>query len=328
MAVISAYQLSKLYGNKTALSEFNIQIASGEIFGLLGSAGSGKTTFLRILAGIVDQTEGKCSILGLSPKSDFAKLHAMMGIATETAALYPEMTLERNLRFFANLHNVNEDDAIDRISFLLHTLDIWEYREYKAKSLPTNAAQRAHIARALIHSPQVLLLDEPTAAMDRETTESVKNIIDHITYQEGVTSLICTRYPEQAEKICTRFGVINDAALLTKGTMKELMLSSGIPYVAQIKISENSPAPANFVNTDGVWQKNITNENDMPQIISSAVSQGCRIYEASVVKPTLAEICDAFVTGKYLETEEESENAEFSEPNNENAEEQFHWEEA
>lgn len=325
MAVISAYQLSKTYGNKTALSDFNLQIASGEIFALLGPESSGKTTFLRILAGIVEQTEGKCSVLGHSPKTDFSRLHAVMGTATETAALYPEMTLERNLRFFANLHNVGEDDAIDRISFLLHTLDIWGYREYKAKNLPTNAAQRANIARALIHSPKVLLLDEPTAAMDRETTESVKNIIDHITYQEGVTSLICTRYPEQAEKICTRFGIMNDSTLLTKGTMKELLLSSGIPYTANLKLSDNSPAPANFVKIDGVWQRNIASEGDMPQIISSAVSQGCRIYEASVVKPSLAQICDAFITGKYLETEEESQDAEYIESNNSD-EEQFKWE--
>ncbi len=303
MSIISTYQLTKTYGNQAALSNFTLQISEGEIFGLLGPANSGKTTFLRILAGLVTPTEGEFSILGLSPKTDLRRILSVTGVVTETAKFYPDMTVDENLRFYAGLHEVGTDDAIDRISFLLHNLNIWEYRDIAAKHLPTNAMQRANIARALVHSPKVLLLDEPTMMMDRETTESVQYIIDYIAQQEGVTSLICTRYPEHAESICTQFGIINQAELMIKGDFEKLRVASGLRYQAELHITPDSLLPVGFRHEAGVWRKKIQKEEDMPAIIADAISHGCKIYEAKILRPSLTEICDSFISGQYLEND-------------------------
>ncbi|WP_099203822.1 ABC transporter ATP-binding protein [Scatolibacter rhodanostii] len=313
MAVISAYQLSKVYGDKKILSDFTIQIPEGETFGLLGPANSGKTAFLRILAGLSMQTEGECSILGLSPKMDIAKLHKMTGVVTETAKLYNHMTVDENLRFFANLNEIDADDAIDRISFLLHNLDIWQYRDTKVELIPTNAMQRAHIARALVHSPKVLLLDEPTMEMDRETTESVQYMMEHMRTQEGVTSLICTRYPEHAEMICTQLGIMKEARLIAKGDFEELRFSSGLQYEAEMRITMDSLLPIGFEHHDGIWRKAIEKEDDMPQIIADAIAHGCKIYEAKVKRPSLKQISESFISGKYLEAKVGELHEEFSE---------------
>ena len=313
MAVISAYQLAKVYGDKTALSDFSIQIPAGEVFGLLGPANSGKTAFLRILAGLTPPSAGECAIMQYSPQQDRQRLRTIMGVVTETAKLYGEMTVTDNLRFFANLSGVDTDTAIDRISFLLHGMNIWEYRDTPVSAIPTNAVQRANIARALIHSPKVLLLDEPTMAMDRETTESVKYIIHYITKEEGVTSLLCTRHAEHAQKICTRFGIMKEGSMLVKGSFEELRISSGIPYEAELRIMMDSLLPIGFTHQNGKWRKAIEQETDMPQIIAEAVAHGCKILEAKVKRPTLEQIGEAFISGAYLERKGSDDDAEFDE---------------
>lgn len=308
MAVISAYQLFKQFKGKEVLSNFTLEIEEGEVFGLLGSEKSGKTTFLRILAGLLLPTGGECYVLGLSPKTDLPKLHAAVGVVTESAKLYRDMTVDENLRFYANLNNIDTDDAIDRISFLLHSLDVWEYRDQKPDALPTNAIQQVNTARALLHRPKVLLMDEPTTELNRETIEAMRGMIQYAAEQEGVTSLICTRHPDHAEKICSRFGILHEANLLAKGSFEQLRLSSGLEYEAQLRLAMDSLLPIGFEHRDGVWVRKIAREEDMPALIAEAAAHGCKLYEARISRPSLKEICGAYISGAYVEMKAGEEN--------------------
>ena len=173
MDAITAFGLTKQYAGRTVLQGLNLQVQQGSAMACAGWENSGKTTLIRLLSGLCRPTAGECAVLGMSPAFETAKLHARLGVVLDKAPLYSGMTLGENLRFFAGIHNMDGNDSLERSSFLLHRLGIWEYRDEKAGALPTGVARRASLARALMHSPQVLLMDEAARGLDAETAEIV-----------------------------------------------------------------------------------------------------------------------------------------------------------
>lgn len=309
MDAVIAYDLKKTYGTKTALNNFNIEVASGSIFSLVGKAGCGKTTVLRLLAGLTEPTSGECTVLGLSTVGGVHRLHEQIGVVTDTAELYGHMSLEANLQFYATMYGIDDNDAIDRISFLLHELDIWKYRDELVRKLPTNAKQRANVARALIHSPKILLLDEPTEGMGAETTLLVKKMLDHITSEEEATVIISTRVLDHAELLSDSFAILDEGELIAKGNLSTLAKISGCSIKAVLKLEENSKEPAGFKLVEGLWVKNISGPEEMPEILTKVIGEGCRVYEANVVNPSLKDIYKSILS----ETPEVGEELEYAE---------------
>lgn len=297
MDAITAYDLSKQYGDSIALCGLNLQIPEGAAFACVGGQGSGKTTLIRLLSGLCRPTMGECTVLGLSPFFEAEKLHALAGTVLDTARLYETMTLSENLRFFAGINGVEENDAIDRISFLLHRLDIWESRDGKIDDLPTGVVRRASLARALIHRPRVLLMDEPDGGLDQETAQSVQSLISQLVSQEGMTFLLCTRNMAYAQRLCDRFAVLKDGSLLAKGDLESLRKGAGVRWRAILRLAGEAQPPRGFREKDGLWQKEIASEEEMPRIISQAVENGIKLLEARVEEPTLEEIYTAFLEG-------------------------------
>lgn len=305
MSAIFTFNLTKEYGDFFALDDLSITIEEGERFAFVGEANCGKTTAIRLLSGLASPTNGECSILGYNPQHDMAKVHEVSGVVLESAKLYGHMTVTENLQFFAKAHNVDSNDAMDRISFLLHKLEAWDYRDEKIQNVPTSVAQKANIARALIHKPKVLLLDEPTDGMNIETTAAVKGLIDHLVEEEGATLLMCTRHHFHAESICDRFAIMQEGVVIARGTIDELRANSGLKSRAVIRIADDSDPPTGFeYNEDGRWYREITSEEEMPQIIARAVSES-KVTEAVIEKPHLDSIYEQYVTGKYKDIEEE-----------------------
>ncbi len=327
MDAILTYDLSKEYRGTTALRGLNLQVSQGSMFACVGKEKSGKTTLIRLLSGLCRPTAGECSVLGFSPVFDDEKLHAVTGTVLHTSQLYREMTLSENLRFFGDINGVDENDALDRVSFLLHRLDIWEERDKTAAGLPTDVLRRASLARALMHHPQVLLLDEPADGMDTEAADAVQELLAHLISQEGLTVLLCTQDMKYAQRLGDAFGLLRDGSLMAEGNMDTLRQESGVPYRAALRLEEEETAPAGFQLIDGVWQKEIPSEEELPKLISQVVNSGKRLYEAKLLKPSLEEIYMAYLTGRiqrigdtdeqgdeyneYQESEDDSE-AEFS----------------
>lgn len=298
MDVILTYELSKQYGGQSALRNLNLKVPEGGTLACIGGKNAGKTTLLRLLSGLCRPTCGECSVLGLSPFFEVEKLHSLVGTALESARLYKDMTLSENLLFFAGINGVSENDAIERISFLLHTLDIWEARDEKINELPTGVVRRASLARALIHSPRLLLLDAPAAGFDRETSESTHALLSRLVSEEGMTLLLCTRDTAYASLLCDHFAVMEEGELLARGDYETLRKGAGLRRRAALRLGENDLPPQGFQQTtDGLWQREIKTEEEMARIISQVVASGSRLYEAKVIQPTLEEIYTAILKG-------------------------------
>lgn len=294
-AVIT-YDLKKNYNNFLALKGFNIEVPKGSVLAIVGAKGCGKTTALRILAGLTEPSGGECSVLGLTPYHEPHKLHEQIGVVTNTAKLYAGMTLNKNLLLYAELLRIDNNDAIDRISFLLHTLDIWKYRDVKVEDLPTNAEQRANIARALIHRPNLLFLDEPTEGMDAETSILVKDLINYIVAEEDATVVMCTRVLNHAEMLADNFVIMDKGEIVAKGTIETLRKISGLKAKAAFRLANGSKAPQGFVLKDNFWIRSISNEEEMPKLISDIISNDCKLYEVNVINPSLEDIYKSFLS--------------------------------
>lgn len=297
MDAIVTYDLSKQYGNTTALSGLNLQVPEGRAFACVGKENSGKTTLIRLLSGLLRPTAGECTVMGYSPSFETEKLHAVAGTVLDSARLYENMTLSENLRFFAGINGVDENDAIDRSSFLLHRLDIWESRDGKIDDLPTSVVRRGSLARALMHSPRILLMDEPAEGLDRETGDSVRELLSYLISQEGMTVMLCTRNMEYAQQLCEGFALLKDGFVMAKGDLEGLRRGAGVHYRAVLRLAEEETPPKGFRLLDGLWRKEIASEEDLPKIVSQVVREGKKLYEARLEKPSLEEIYAACLAG-------------------------------
>lgn len=311
MDSIVTYELSKHYHGRSALSRVTLQVPPGSLLSCVGPVGSGKTTLIRLLSGLYRPSAGDCLVLGLSPFYEADKLHTVVGTVLSSAKLYENRTISENLHFFSGLNAVEENDAIDRLSFLLHRLDLWESRDALAGSVTTAVEQRAFLARALMHRPQVLLLDAPD--YDRETSEAVRSLLQYLQREEGLTVLLCTEEMRFAESFCDGFFLLRQGELIARGSLEELRVGAEVNCRALIKLRGGELPPDGFLCAGDGWQKEIKNEEELATIVADLVQAGNHLYEARVLHPDLTEIYAAYCAGgkhRAGETNEQSRQGE------------------
>lgn len=302
MDAVGAYDLTKLYEKEgaevPALKSVNLRVPEGGAMACVGPDSSGKTTLIRLLSGLMRPTSGECSVLGLSPAVEAARLHSMVGTVLYSSKLYAELTLWENLLFFARVQNVGRDPAVERASFLLRRLGLWEERDLRPVRLSTGMFKRASLARALIHRPRVLLIDSQGAGMDLETAGLVRDLLTYARREEGVTLLMCTRDTAFAESLCETFGLLHKGTLMARGDMETLRAAGGVKLLASLRLGEGDEAPEGFSPAgDCLWQRRVESEAEMPRFIMQAVALGSSVYEARVLRPSLGEIYDACLEG-------------------------------
>lgn len=229
--VISFEGVTKRYGDVLAVDKMTFEVQPGEILGFLGPNGSGKTTTIRLINGVIYPDSGSIHVSGLDTRRDGEAIRKRAGVLTESAQLYENMTVEENLKFFAELYNVEQAKVAGRIDDLLQRFRLTEKRAAKVGSLSTGLKKRAGIAKALIHEPDLLFLDEPTSGLD---PEAAREIIGHIQELNGgnVTVFVCTHNLAEAEHFCTRFVFLDKGRILESGTLAELEAK----YVAEIEL--------------------------------------------------------------------------------------------
>jgi ABC-2 type transport system ATP-binding protein len=218
---LEARDVRKSFGSVEALRGLSLTIAEGEIYGLLGPNGSGKTTFIRCVAGLVRPDGGTLQVLGGPPREAIAR--AALGYMTQAAALYVELSVEENLRFFAALEGVQEIPS--RVEDALRTVELLDRRRSVVGTLSGGMRQRLSLAATLLHDPRLLLLDEPTVGVDpalrRDFWEHFRQLASR-----GVTILVSSHVMDEAAR-CDRLGLIREGRVHAEGSATDLMARSG-----------------------------------------------------------------------------------------------------
>ncbi|HYF81034.1 MAG TPA: ABC transporter ATP-binding protein [Symbiobacteriaceae bacterium] len=218
MALISLTQVEKRLQTHRVLQGISFDVQEGEILGLLGPNGSGKTTTIRCINGVLAADTGEITVAGRHPYRDGEAVRRLTGVLTETAGFYPHMTALENLRFYSRLHGLHDDR---RALQLLEEFGLGAARDRKAGAFSTGMKKRLGLARALLHDPQILFLDEPTNGLDPEGIQQVSQEIVRLNRQ-GKTIVICSHVLQQLESICHRYVFMAAGRVIEQGTKAEL----------------------------------------------------------------------------------------------------------
>lgn len=216
--MIETFGLSRYFGKVAAVEDLTLKAEAGEVLGFLGPNGAGKTTTIRMLAGMIAPTKGYATVAAHRTDQDVERLHEVVGMLTQTPGLYDRLSARRNLEYFASFYpSIQPQSQVEKY---LKLMGLWERRDSKVGTLSKGMKQRLALARALVHEPQVLFLDEPTAGLDPEGAGEVRQLIRSLR-KEGRTIFLSTHNLAEAEMLCSRVAVIH-TRLLALDTPEQL----------------------------------------------------------------------------------------------------------
>jgi len=223
-AIIEVRELTKSFGPVTAVNNLSLQVRAGEIYGFLGPNGSGKTTFIRMLCGLLRPDSGEGTCLGYDLFREAGRIRLQIGYLAQRFSLYEDLTVRENLRFMARIYRLAQVRAT--VDETMERLGLGRFADQLAGTLSGGWKQRLALAACLLHRPRLLLLDEPTAGVDPKARRDFWDQIYHLT-AEGVTALISTHYMDEAER-CHRLAYLAYGNLLISGTAADIIRESGL----------------------------------------------------------------------------------------------------
>ncbi len=232
---VSARGVSKSFGRQRVLDSLTVDIPSGVTYCLLGPNGSGKTTFIRAIVQLLRLDGGEMSVLG-RPVSEVDKIYSQIGYMTQHKALYPDLTVQENMEFYAGLYGLSRQHRAERLKELLEMVDLSEHRSRLAGALSGGMYQRLSLACTLIHEPKLLLLDEPTVGVDPRLRQTFWEYFGRLT-EEGKTVLITTHLMDEAEK-CQRVGYMRAGRMIAQGTPEEILRLAGLRPLLRLWLAE------------------------------------------------------------------------------------------
>lgn len=294
--MIQTENLTKRFGSTLAVERLNLSIEQGEVFGFLGPNGAGKTTTVRMLASLISPTQGRAVVNGFEVGRQDDQIRRSVGVLTETPGLYDNLSAEYNLRIFAELYEVR--DPAGQVEKYLRMLGLWERRFEPTATFSKGMKQKLAIARALLHEPKVLFLDEPTAALDPESARLVRDFIAELR-REGRTIFLCTHNLDEADRLCDRIAVFKTRLLVVDTperlrqqmfgrkvvfhlrNLDEAMLSkvSELPFVSEARMVDGRL----LVTLDDPEKRN-------PEIVRQLVMEGAEIQFVGELRYSLEEV--------------------------------------
>jgi len=300
-SLIVAENLTKKFGDFVAVDHVSFEAFSGEVLGYLGPNGSGKTTTIRLLLGLLQMTEGNATVLGFDVIKEPELIRSQIGYMSQKFALYDEMSVKENLEFYAGIYGVREQSVIDKT---IEQLGLDEVITVRAGELSTGWRQRLALATAIVHSPKLLFLDEPTGGVDplarRQFWDLIYELVDR-----GMTAFVTTHYMDEAE-YCTRVGFMRDGKLLALDTPSSLKKSAfdgkaydifGNPLLKIIEVLDDNP---NILRSGlaGDHIRAITSRNIRGRtLVNMLKSEGISIRKINQVEPQLEDVFLALASG-------------------------------
>ena len=232
--VIEASALTRRFGALTALDALELRVERGEVVGLLGHNGAGKTTAVRVLNGVLAPSGGSARVLGLDPQRDGVALRRRCGVSTETPAVDERLTGRQGLRFFAEVYDVPRDRVEGRIAELLEAFELSHAADARVATYSKGMRQRLALARALLHEPELLFLDEPSSGLDPVAARAVDQRIAS-QRSHGTTVLLCTHNLAQAEALCDRVVVLERGRVVASGAPAALAAELGAALRVRVR---------------------------------------------------------------------------------------------
>jgi ABC-2 type transport system ATP-binding protein len=289
--------VTRRFGDLTAVDDVTLSVGEGEIVGLLGHNGAGKTTMIRVINGLLSPDAGQVRVLGVDPKTEGQVVRRSTGVLTEYPALDEFLTTVENLEVYAAINGIPRRESRDRIDGLLERLGLAEKRDEPARGLSAGLKQRVALARALVHDPQVLLLDEPTTNMDPVAARGVRDLIVEASRERGRTVLLSTHNLAEAEQLCDRVAIMRYGRLLTVGAPAELRRSLGEAAGVRIEVADDDTA-AVIAHVNGTAEATTIDRHtvqvdgpiDIPALVAGLTGRGVGIRRVEPIEPTLEDL--------------------------------------
>ena len=294
---IEMIDLTKQFGTLKAVDHLSLEVEQGEIFGLLGPNGSGKTTTINMLSGLSVPTSGEVRVMGYEVRRHARRVRQILGAVPQETALYEELSAWANMEFHADLFGIPRKEKKERITTMLQLVQLLDRKDSPVRTFSGGMKRRLALARALLHDPQLIYLDEPTLGVDIQARRAIWDYILSLRDQ-GKTILITTNYLEEAQALCERLAIIDHGTLVAMDTPQHLKqtYSGSVVEIETARPSETREELLAIAGVKEVKQEGthltITTEgvyNVVPQIIN-LVSQGNELRDLAVREPTLDEI--------------------------------------
>lgn len=294
--MIQTENLTKKFGDVLAVDRLDLQVKEGEVFGFLGPNGAGKTTTVRMLTSLIAPSTGTARVAGFNLGSQDTDIRRRVGVLTETPGMYENLSAEYNLRIFAELYEV--PDVVGQVEKYLKLLGLYDRRLDEAGTFSKGMKQKLAIARALLHEPQILFLDEPTAGLDPEASHLVREFIAELK-KEGRTIFLCTHNLDEADRLCDRVGVFKTRLLVVDSPSNLRTSVFGRKVVFHLRSASNGLAdtlkPLPFIKeVKAVENKLLVTLDDPeahnPDVIRALVGAGADIQFVGELRHSLEDV--------------------------------------
>jgi ABC-2 type transport system ATP-binding protein len=299
MKAIEVQDLTRDYDGLRAVDHISFNVESGQIFGFLGPNGAGKTTTIHLLLGLLEPTDGRATVLGFDTMTHGDDVRARVGALLEHAGVYEQLSAEDNLEFYARVYRMPPSERQARIRELLTQMDLWDRRRDRAGKWSKGMKQKLALARAMLHRPQLVFLDEPTAGLDVVSANAVRESLAALAEREGVTVFLTTHNMTEAERLCQQVAVIREGKLVAIGSPDELRSRAGGPQLTLVGRGFNEglirslrarPEVADVAIENGHLCIDLQDDTDTAPLVGLAVSQGAQVQEVRRGKASLEEV--------------------------------------
>ncbi|MBO8175581.1 MAG: ATP-binding cassette domain-containing protein [Thermococcus sp.] len=311
---ITADNLVKKYGDLTAVRGVSFKVKKGEIFAFLGPNGAGKTTTIHMLVTLLKPTSGKATVAGHDVVKEPDKVRKKIGIVFQDPSLDRELTAYENMYIHGKIYGLSGDKLKKRIMEMLKFVELEEFKDRQVKFFSGGMQRRLEIARALIHEPEVLFLDEPTIGLDPQTRAHIWEYIKRMKEEHEMTIFLTTHYMDEAEQLADRIAIIDHGKIIAEGTSEELkkLVGNDVIYIRIANGKEGIKClNADFIRgckvlPDGRVRLEVVNAAEaLPKLFELAQQNGIKILEVTYHRPTLNDVF-LYLTGRELREESAS----------------------
>lgn len=301
-SAIRTTNLTRDFGPIRAVDHLTLEVPQGILFGFLGPNGAGKTTTIRLLLGLLEPTEGQVEVMGFDGRAQADEIRSRTGALLEHTGLYERLSAEDNLEFYGRIWHLSRTERQARIKELLTHLGLWDRRKEIAGAWSRGMKQKLAVARAMLHRPSLIFLDEPTAGLDPVAASALREDLAALAARDGVTVFLTTHNLMEAEKLCQQVGVIRQGQLLVVGSPEELRAKQGKPRMEIIGRNYSKdmltslqarPEVANVEQQGNRLLIELNGSVDTAPLVSLIVSAGAQVEE---VRRGNASLEDVFLT--------------------------------